>query len=865
MTGSPGAGPRRRVVMMVANDVVADSRVTKEALALADAGLDVVVLGVRSDRAPRSGVLGAAFVVRVPVAFRLRDEHARRRQARRRFTLPWLGYPDDRVRLARQARVRERRAEIADDAGRGGAAGAAWRRVRWLRWRAIGAGIRLRYALGRRAYRLRDRLWNAFDRRIGRVTWLASWRRIHPDIDDYNIAFAPVLDALQPDVIHAHDMHVLGVAVRAARRARNDGRDVRVVYDAHEYVAGLAAYGSRTPRYLAGWADLEAEYIRDADRVITVGPALAEAIAERYALPAQPSVVLNAPARHDADAGGESVRSAAGLAPDVPLAVYSGGLTQVRGVHLAIEALRELPGVHLAVVCVPHRDTWFARQLRSRAVELEVSGRVHFVDPVGPDRVVAFLRSADVGVHPMVGGFANHEMALPNKLFEYIHAGLPLVVTNLRQLGSFVREHGIGESFTSGDASDLAATLRRVLADPKPYRDAVADPQLRAQFSWERQAVTLRQVYTELGFPGAESPEAAQPSAPRTAPTASGPQVVIGPTNMAGQGYHWARAIERHIPDAGASALMVGERVFPADEMVSEQRYRSDPGWQVDRARRLVAESTHVLVEAARPIAGLINGTGFLGEAAMLQEAGVEVGLILHGSEARDPKRHRDLFPYSVFADADRPETRRLQRNVDQTLAKVAEFDGPVWVASPDLPDFVPSATWLPFAVDVDALASTAPVLERRRPIVVHAPTNAWLKGSDVIDPELQRLHDAGLIEYRRVDGLPHAELVAIMRECDVVVDQARLGLYGVTAAEAMAAGRVTVAHVAAHVRERLPGRLPIVEATPDDFGAVIERIVTERAEAQQAAAAGADYARRYHDGRESARALASFLAPGTL
>jgi glycosyltransferase involved in cell wall biosynthesis len=127
-----------------------------------------------------------------------------------------------------------------------------------------------------------------------------------------------------------------------------------------------------------------------------------------------------------------------------------------------------------------------------------VADRVHFLDPVPADEVVAFLASADVGVHPLLGVFPNHEMALPNKLFEYLHAGLAIVVTDLKELGRFVRLHGLGETFRSGDPADLAANVEKVLANPQPYRRAASDPELRAEYSWEHQAEELVAVYDDL-------------------------------------------------------------------------------------------------------------------------------------------------------------------------------------------------------------------------------------------------------------------------------------------------------------------------------------------------------------------------------
>jgi glycosyltransferase involved in cell wall biosynthesis len=134
------------------------------------------------------------------------------------------------------------------------------------------------------------------------------------------------------------------------------------------------------------------------------------------------------------------------------------------------------------------------------------------------------------------------------------------------------------------------------------------------------------------------------------------------------------------------------------------------------------------------------------------------------------------------------------------------------------------------------------------------------LKGTAVIDTVLSELQAEGLIEYQRVGGVPHTELSKLVQDADIVVDQLLLGTYGAFAAEAMAAGRVTVGHVAKHVRDLLPSQLPIVEATTETLRDVIEHLVSDRASARVAAAAGYEYAKAVHDGRRSAEALASFL-----
>ncbi|HET6728567.1 MAG TPA: glycosyltransferase family 4 protein [Jiangellaceae bacterium] len=456
MTGRPKPA---HVVMLVANDVATDTRVKKEALALAAAGLRVTVVGTTSPAKPSTTTMGAVTIIRTPVAFAIRDQAAR------------LG-------VTRTAAV-------------------AWGRLGRRVPRVRRFVVRARGALSRRTSRA---IAKARQRRGARrtATGRIRWTKVHPAVLDYELAFAPVIDALEPDVIHAHDMHVVGVAAHARARARRTGRNIPWIYDAHEYVRGLSQYGGRTARVIAGWADLEGEFIRDAARVVTVSPAIAEALHRDYRLASRPAVVLNIPTQDPP--GPERVvplREVCGLGPQVPLITYSGGMTSARGVDTAIEALSALAGVHLALVCVPHNDTLFVRELRKQAVSLGVDERVHFVNPVSPGRVVEFLRGTDVGLIPVLS-FPSHEMSLPNKLFEYLHACVPVVSSDLQCLGAFLREHRVGVPFPPGDPQGLAEAVRAVLADPEPFRRATMNQRLVARYSWSHEAEVLRRVYADL-------------------------------------------------------------------------------------------------------------------------------------------------------------------------------------------------------------------------------------------------------------------------------------------------------------------------------------------------------------------------------
>ncbi len=339
-------------------------------------------------------------------------------------------------------------------------------------------------------------------------------------------------------------------------------------------------------------------------------------------------------------------------------------------------------------------------------------------------------------------------------------------------------------------------------------------------------------------------------------------RLLIGPVNSAGQAWLWANALEQAVPGLAAEALNTTDAKFqfPAHRSATAEQYKSDLRWQYDLTAYVLAEVSHVLFEAGRPMFGQRPGQLWTSDVPVLDKAGIKHGLVLHGSEIRDPAKHRELFAYSPFQNAADEFTHRLQAANDALRRQLATYEGPVFVTTPDLLEFVDNGTWLPLTVDVDALASDRPVLEREVPVVLHAPSSSALKGSAYVDPVLTELDARGLIKYQRVEGVRHAELAALVKDADIVVDQLMLGSYGVLACEAMAAGRVTVGHIADRVRAKLPTELPIAAATPTDLRAVIERLVSEREASRKLADSGAAYVRELHDGRRAVEALLPFL-----
>ena len=347
-----------------------------------------------------------------------------------------------------------------------------------------------------------------------------------------------------------------------------------------------------------------------------------------------------------------------------------------------------------------------------------------------------------------------------------------------------------------------------------------------------------------------------------TSPTASSTSpVVLGitPANFAGQGWAWARSAERNLSDVSAQVVAnPGGYGFRTDVVMTSE-LATDLEWELDQTRRVLGGWTHVLSESVRPVLGQLNGSTLSGDMAALRRAGVQVAAVCHGSEIRRPSHHQATYPFSPFV-GDWEGLLELRQRADRNRAILHALDIPVFVSTPDLLDDVPHARWLPVVVDDEDLVPASPPFQRVVPVVLHLPSSPRLKGTAAIDAIGQRLADEGLIEYRSLRDVPASSTAELIRDADIVVDHIVIGNYGVLACQAMAAGRLTVGHIHERVRRRVGRPVPVLEATPLTLEAVLRSVLADPTTIADLAASGPGFVRDLHDGRVSARVLASFL-----
>jgi glycosyltransferase involved in cell wall biosynthesis len=489
-----------RIVMLVQNGVVGDSRVQKEAASAAAAGWEVFLLG-RTDKRAEEWDLDGATVRLVPTG---RDFDKRRHEVRRAWLRSPFAYPPGPLESYRRKQVQAWNADLAYAKARlaaePSAAGSLALGVKTAMVRAASLWIRARTRLSRRVRERRERAAAPVDRLAFRF-WKAvlgdrAWRRLDPALWDLELAFGPVVDELKPDLIHANDFQMLGVGARAKLRARAAGRDVKLVWDAHEFLPGMKPWKDH-PWWQEAQLAHEREFAPCADAVVTVSEPLADLLVAEHGLTERPAIVMNTP-----DVGAYTddevpdLRELCGIDKDTPLMVYSGVPLVQRGIHIMVEALPRLPEVHAALVLSKHHWS-YVRSLVDRAAELGVADRVHLLPHVPHHQVVRFVATADIGVSPN-HHHQNHEISLNTKFFDYSHARLPLVVSDVKTIAETVRRTGQGEVFRAEDTADFVRAVEHVLADPESYRRAYTERVPLEEWTWTAQARVLTDVYEGL-------------------------------------------------------------------------------------------------------------------------------------------------------------------------------------------------------------------------------------------------------------------------------------------------------------------------------------------------------------------------------
>lgn len=286
------------------------------------------------------------------------------------------------------------------------------------------------------------------------------------------------------DVVHVHDLPMLLPGVLLAR-----GWGVPLVYDAHELYYAQDVLPIATQRK---YFHLEKRLIREADLVITVNEFIARLMAERYGIP-EPRVIYNAADQPAPQTGPSPLRQRVGS--DGPIILFQGWLSGERNIETIISAMPHVPEpAVLAIIGYGGHET----TLRQIARAVKVEQRVHFLGAVPADEILHYTRGATLGVIPYLPIDDNHRYCSPNKFFEYVLAGVPIVGHELAFFQSMKQRHGVVEctDFTAPEA--VGRTIRTLLTGGGLEQMRQRCRQAAQLLNWRTEGAKLLRYYEGL-------------------------------------------------------------------------------------------------------------------------------------------------------------------------------------------------------------------------------------------------------------------------------------------------------------------------------------------------------------------------------
>jgi glycosyltransferase involved in cell wall biosynthesis len=330
----------------------------------------------------------------------------------------------------------------------------------------------------------------------GQLDWLLNTRYRWTTFSRRAAAVAP-----PAQFYHGHDFSGIGAALRARRR-HGIGE---VIYDSHEVYIEAGSIGKRSAVVKWMLRIIEGRAYRESSALVTVNQMVAGVLHDRYG-EQRTTLVHNCPPRWSpGKVWPDLIREARHIPSTAPIALYQGAFTSVRGLRQMASALLlpQVAHVHLAFLGFGPMD----EEIRRWSMDPRYAGRLHVLPPVRPSDLDEWVASADVNLMPNLPETLNEIVSTPNKLFESLAAGVPVVTSDFPERRRIVLEDPLGPLGAVCDPTDPASIADAIVAIVGPkgsdatMREAVRRRCLRAaheRWNWETESARLVDLYRSL-------------------------------------------------------------------------------------------------------------------------------------------------------------------------------------------------------------------------------------------------------------------------------------------------------------------------------------------------------------------------------
>lgn len=318
-------------------------------------------------------------------------------------------------------------------------------------------------------------------------------RQMHDPLP-FRQAFVSHGEKYRADLVQVHDLPALQAGVELAKSWQ-----VPLVYDAHELYPEQRSF-SRPQRRICSAA--EKAYITNAQLVFAVNESIAQEMARRYHIE-KPVVLTNAidpPAGFDPSARYDLLREKLQLPASRRILLLQGGFAPHRNLNELVQAMAHVQTADVDLVMMGFGD--YGQMLQDTARRLGLHGkRVHFLPAVPQSELLQHSASADIGIIPYPHVDLNSYYCTPNKLFEFIQAGLPILANDSPELRRFVVDEGFGMVHAMASPRQIARGIDAAFEQlaRSSWREALVAK--RGLFGWQVQSRIYLQAMREILAP----------------------------------------------------------------------------------------------------------------------------------------------------------------------------------------------------------------------------------------------------------------------------------------------------------------------------------------------------------------------------
>lgn len=265
-------------------------------------------------------------------------------------------------------------------------------------------------------------------------------------------------------------------------------RRIPIVYDSHEYFTETPELVNR-PVVQGIWKRLEKWIVPRLKTCITVNMSIKKLFEDKYKVPFH--VVRNIPAKPDFKI--TATRHDLQLPVDKRIIILQGsGINIQRGAEEAVEAMQFVENALLLIVGGGDVINF----LKEITVRLKLDNKVMFIGRVTPEKLAAYTRNADIGLSIDKDTNINYRFSLPNKLFDYLHAGIPVVASQLPEIKNIIEQYNVGVFINNHNPGHIAETIRNLFAEAEKYEILKKNTAKAAnELNWETEKDILIKLF----------------------------------------------------------------------------------------------------------------------------------------------------------------------------------------------------------------------------------------------------------------------------------------------------------------------------------------------------------------------------------